>query len=141
MSSQVCKARRCPSLWLHHYLVTRGCHVAASLVADRQCWGPITILLRSDFESASGVALTGNVRCIPDARTFRPLEPGMLGLKKYHAELCGELIAPTGKSEMIKVVSDPQSKGPAAYHVWTGKDGKFCSVIATFTGKAEADLE
>ncbi len=57
------------------------------------------------------------------------------------AELCGELIAPTGKSEMIKVVSDPQSKGPAAYHVWTGKDGKFCSVIATFTGKAEADLE
>ncbi len=57
------------------------------------------------------------------------------------AELCGELIAPAGKSEMIKVVSDPQSKGPATYHVWTGKDGKFCSVIATFTGKAEADLE
>lgn len=35
---------------------------------------------------------TGNVRCIPDARTFRPLEPGMLGLKKYHAELCGQLV-------------------------------------------------
>ncbi len=57
------------------------------------------------------------------------------------AELCGELIAPTGKSEMVKIVADPQSKGPAAYHAWTGKDGKFCSVLATFTGKAEADLE
>lgn len=55
---------------LHHYLVTRGCHVAASLVADRQCWGPITILLRSDFESASGVALTGNVRCIGALRAL-----------------------------------------------------------------------
>lgn len=57
------------------------------------------------------------------------------------AELCGELIAPTGKSEMVKIVADPQSKGPAAYHAWTGKDGMFCSVLATFTGKAEADLE
>lgn len=35
---------------------------------------------------------TGNVRKIPDARSFRPLEPGMLGLKKYHAEQCGELV-------------------------------------------------
>lgn len=35
---------------------------------------------------------TGNVRRIPDARAFRPLEPGMLGLKQYRAALCGELI-------------------------------------------------
>ncbi|MBI1246284.1 Rieske 2Fe-2S domain-containing protein [bacterium] len=35
---------------------------------------------------------TGNVRKIPDAKTFRPLEQGMLGLKKYRAETCGELI-------------------------------------------------
>jgi choline monooxygenase len=34
----------------------------------------------------------GNVRKIPDARSFRPLEPGMLGLKKYHAEICGRLV-------------------------------------------------
>jgi choline monooxygenase len=35
---------------------------------------------------------TGNVRKIPDARAFKPLEPGMLGLKKYHTETCGQLI-------------------------------------------------
>ena len=35
---------------------------------------------------------TGNVRRIPDARCFRPLEPGMLGLRQYRAALCGELI-------------------------------------------------
>jgi hypothetical protein len=57
------------------------------------------------------------------------------------AELCGELLAPTGKPEMVKIVSDPTSKGPGNYFAWTGKDGKFCAVIATYTGKAEADLE
>lgn len=35
---------------------------------------------------------TGNVRCIPEARSFRPLEPGMLGLRQYHTQLCGQLI-------------------------------------------------
>ncbi|PQO42353.1 aromatic ring-hydroxylating oxygenase subunit alpha [Blastopirellula marina] len=35
---------------------------------------------------------TGNVRKIPDARSFRPLKQGMLGLKKYRAECCGELV-------------------------------------------------
>lgn len=35
---------------------------------------------------------TGNVRKIPDARTFRPLEPGMIGLKPYHVETCGRLV-------------------------------------------------
>src|SRR5262245_15710114 len=29
---------------------------------------------------------TGNVRKIPDARAFKPLEQGMLGLKPYHVE-------------------------------------------------------
>ncbi len=57
------------------------------------------------------------------------------------AEMCGELVAPTGNPEMVKIISDPNSKGSATYHVWTGKEGKFCSVLATYTGKAEADIE
>lgn len=56
------------------------------------------------------------------------------------AELCGELLAPTGKFEMIKIVSDPTSKNPAHYFTWSGKGGKFCQMIATFTGQAEAEL-
>lgn len=35
---------------------------------------------------------TGNVRKIPDAKSFRPLKQGMLGLKKYRLETCGELL-------------------------------------------------
>jgi len=35
---------------------------------------------------------TGNVRKIPDAKSFRPLKQGMLGLKKYRLETCGELV-------------------------------------------------
>ncbi len=35
---------------------------------------------------------TGNVRKIPDAKSFRPLKRGMLGLKKYRTERCGELV-------------------------------------------------
>lgn len=57
------------------------------------------------------------------------------------AELCGEVTQPTGKPEMIKIVSDPGSKSPGSYYAWAGTDGKFCTLIATYTGKAEADLE
>ncbi len=56
------------------------------------------------------------------------------------AELCGVLVAPTGKFEMVKILSDPNSKGPAPYYAWTGKDGKFCHIIATYSGSAEAGL-
>ncbi|EAQ79140.1 aromatic ring-hydroxylating oxygenase subunit alpha [Blastopirellula marina] len=35
---------------------------------------------------------TGNVRKIPDAKTFRPLAHGMLGLKRFRVERCGELV-------------------------------------------------
>jgi hypothetical protein len=56
------------------------------------------------------------------------------------AELCGVLTAPTGKPEMIKVTVDPKSKTPATYNSWTGKDGKFCLVLATYAGTAEAEL-
>lgn len=35
---------------------------------------------------------TGNTRCIPDARSFRPLAPGLLGLKKYRCATVGQLV-------------------------------------------------
>lgn len=56
------------------------------------------------------------------------------------AELCGVLTAPTGKPEMVKVTVDANSKTPATYNSWTGKDGKFCLVLATYAGTADAEL-
>lgn len=57
------------------------------------------------------------------------------------AEICGELVSPTGKSELVRIVVDPDSKGPGRYNTQTGKDGKFCHIIATYTGKALADID
>ena len=57
------------------------------------------------------------------------------------AEICGELLSPTGKPEMVKITSDPGPKGSALYYSWVGPEGKFCSVIATFTGKAEVETQ
>ena len=56
------------------------------------------------------------------------------------AEICGELVVVTGKPELIKLISDAASKSPATYYTFAGKDGKFCHLIATYTGKADADL-
>lgn len=56
------------------------------------------------------------------------------------AELCGVLIQPTGKSEMVTITSDPKGKTPGIYNTFTNKDGKFCSVIATYSGSADAEL-
>lgn len=69
--------------------------------------------------------------------SFRFLQSG--SHSSAAAEICGELINPTAKPEMIKITSDPGSKGPGKYYSWTGPEGKFCSVIATYTGKAEVD--
>ena len=57
------------------------------------------------------------------------------------AEICGEIISPSGKPVMIKVTSDPEEKVPGNYYVWSGPDGKFCAIIATYTGKANADIQ
>lgn len=92
-------------------------------------------ILATLISIAGASAFGGDVKIT----SFRFLESG--SHFSPAAELCGELLAPTGKSQIVKVISDPQSKGPATYHVLTGKDGKFCTVLATFTGKAEAELE
>lgn len=57
------------------------------------------------------------------------------------AELCGELTTPLNKPVMVKIVSDPEEKSPGNYYTWTGPEGKFCAVIATYTGKADAELQ
>ena len=71
--------------------------------------------------------------------SFRFLEQS--GRFSPTAELCGETKVPTGKPQMIKITSDPNSKGPALYYVWAGPEGKFCAVIATFTGNANAEIQ
>jgi hypothetical protein len=71
--------------------------------------------------------------------SFRYLTPAG-GPRSAGAELCGETLVKTNQNQMIKIVSDPKSDGPGIYYAWTGKEGKFCTVIATYSGLAEADL-
>lgn len=70
--------------------------------------------------------------------SFRFLESGATASPA--AELCGELVTPSNKPEMLKIISDPKSKAPGLYYIWAGKDGKFCCVLATYSGNAEAEL-
>jgi len=62
---------------------------------------------------------TGNVRKIPDARTFRPLEPGMLGLKRYHAATAGQLI-------FVSLADEPPS-----LQEWLGSGYELCQTWFT----------
>jgi hypothetical protein len=57
------------------------------------------------------------------------------------AEICGVVLTPTGHPQMVKVVVDPNTRNPGSYYVWSGKDGKFCAVVSTFSGSAEASLD
>jgi hypothetical protein len=64
-----------------------------------------------------------------------------LGPHSSAAEICGTVQKLTGQPNMIKLSVDPRSKNPATYYAWSGKDGKFCSVVSTLTGEANANLE
>jgi hypothetical protein len=64
-----------------------------------------------------------------------------LGQKSSAAEICGTVLALTGHPEMIKIIVDPNTKNPGSYYVWSGADGKFCSIVSTFSGQADAFLE
>jgi hypothetical protein len=64
-----------------------------------------------------------------------------LGEKNSAAEICGTVLAPTGKAQMIKILVDPENKNPGYYYIWSGGDGKFCSVVSTIDGKAQVGLD
>lgn len=86
------------------------------------------VLLFSFGASASEVRVT----------SFRFLNTS--GAFSAAAEICGEIVKSSGSPEMVTIIADPKSKGPGEYHAWAGKNGRFCSVIASFTGQAEVRL-
>ncbi len=85
--------------------------------------------LTSSFAMASGVKIS-SFRYLGSSAPFNPA-----------TEMCGDVLTKTGQRQMIKITSDPGVKVPGVYYTWSGKDGKFCSVIASYTGEAAADLE
>jgi hypothetical protein len=56
-------------------------------------------------------------------------------------ELCGAVTPATGKSELVKITVDPGTDNTVYYHANTGKDGNFCLLLSTLTGRATAELE
>jgi hypothetical protein len=63
------------------------------------------------------------------------------GSRTTTAEICGELVSPTGKPEFLKVIVDVGTKYEVPYYVWAGPDGKFCSVVSTVYGKADVEIQ
>ena len=63
------------------------------------------------------------------------------GSRTQTAELCGQVVnREVNPLTIIDVVSDPDYKSPGQYATIASKEGKFCIIINTFTGKANATL-
>lgn len=56
------------------------------------------------------------------------------------AELCGSVEGATAAPAFVQVTVDHKSSKPAYYNTVAGSNGKFCLVVATYRGTAEAEL-
>lgn len=56
------------------------------------------------------------------------------------AELCGLVSEATNSPAFVKIIVDVNSKHPATYNTLAGADGKFCLLVNTYTGVAEANI-
>ncbi len=56
------------------------------------------------------------------------------------AEICGLVKEATSTPSFVKVVVDYNSKRPATYNAIAGADGKFCQVVVSYYGTAQASL-
>lgn len=54
------------------------------------------------------------------------------------AELCG-VVTGAGDHVHLKAIVDPKNN-PAVYNLFAGKDGKFCTVVVTYTGRVSVEL-
>lgn len=56
------------------------------------------------------------------------------------AELCGKVEGATKDHTHVKIAIDPRTNRPGTYNTIAGADGKFCMVVATWSGFAEASI-
>lgn len=56
------------------------------------------------------------------------------------AELCGVVSNSTGGANFVQITVDYNSKRPATYNTIAGSDGKFCTVVVTYYGTAQARI-
>ncbi len=63
-----------------------------------------------------------------------------IGYRSTAAEICGSITGDISAITIVDVTADPSYKTPAQYSSIASKDGKFCVVINTLTGKADAKL-
>ena len=56
------------------------------------------------------------------------------------AELCGVVEGTLTTPTYVKVAVDPYGRRPGTYNTVAGVDGKFCVVVMTYNGRAEASV-
>jgi hypothetical protein len=62
------------------------------------------------------------------------------GSRTNAAELCGKVTDSKYDWTVVRIVADPQSNRPGIYNTLVGKDGKFCVVVVSYSGRAEASI-
>ncbi len=63
-----------------------------------------------------------------------------IGYRSTAAEICGNITGEISAIAIVDITADPTYKSPGQYSTVASKDGKFCVVINTVTGKADAKL-
>jgi hypothetical protein len=56
------------------------------------------------------------------------------------AELCGK-VSGVDSAVQVRVLVDVNTNAPGVYNVMAGKDGLFCTLVASYRGTARATLE
>jgi hypothetical protein len=56
------------------------------------------------------------------------------------AELCGKVLEVKQVPTFIKVIADPNTSRPASYNTVADENGKFCIIIMTLRGSADANV-
>lgn len=64
----------------------------------------------------------------------------MAGSRTRAAELCGKVTGMTKSFVVVKVTVDPNTDRPGIYNALVGQDGKFCTIVVSFSGTADASV-
>lgn len=62
------------------------------------------------------------------------------GSRTRAAELCGKVTGSPSEWLAVRVVVDPKTDRPGIYNTLVGKDGKFCTTVVSYFGRAEASI-
>ncbi len=89
---------------------------------------------------AANTVFAKNLKAKTDSPQIQINSFRIVGTNTELAELCGRVTGPNA-SYNLRVIADDATNNPGDYHTTSGKNGNFCTLIATYAGTAKVELE